>query len=135
MRIRRVVLAMTVTMLLLTPLAGAQSTTGTIFGHVTDGQGLALPGVTVAVSSPNLQGVRTAITSEIGDYAISLLPSGNYSVTFELAGFQKQEMKAVLAPTQTMPLDVALGHAVLTEEVTVVGTPAQVVTQTAQVTT
>jgi len=136
MRLRQVEAAMAVMVLLLmTRLVSAQSTTGTIFGHVTDGQGLALPGVRVAVSSPNLQGVRTAITSEIGDYAISLLPSGNYSVTFELAGFQKQEMKAVLAPTQTMPLDVALGHAVLTEEVTVVGTPAQVVTQTAQVTT
>src|SRR5262249_26854138 len=108
---------------------------GTIFGHVTDGQGLALPGVTVAVTSPNLQRNRTAITSEIGDYAISLLPSGTYTVAFELAGFQKQEVKAVLAPTQTMPLDVALGHAALAEEVTVVGTPAQVLTQTAQVIT
>src|SRR6476646_7751890 len=122
MRLRRAGAAMTVMVLLLmTRLVNAQSTTGTIFGHVTDGQGLVLPGVTVSVSSPNLQGVRTAITSEIGDYAISLLPSGNYSVTFDLAGFQKQEMKAVLAPTQTMPLDVVLGHAVLAEEVTVVG--------------
>src|SRR6476469_11200208 len=124
MRLRQVRAAITVLVLLLmTRLVSAQSTAGTIFGHVTDGQGLALPGVTVAVSSPNLQGTRTTITSEIGDYAISLLPSGNYSVTFELTGFQKQEMKAALAPTQTMPLDVVLGHAVLAEEVTVVGAP------------
>src|SRR6476469_7823156 len=136
MRLRQVRAAITVLVLLLmTRLVNAQSTTGTIFGHVTDGQGLALPGVTVAVSSPNLQGTRTTITSEIGDYAISLLPSGNYSVTFDLAGFQKQEVKAVLTPTQTLPVEATLGQAVLAEEMTVVGTPAQVVTQTAQVAT
>src|SRR5215471_15845732 len=136
MRLRQVVLATTITVLvLLTRMVGAQSTTGTIFGHLTDVQGLALPGVTVAVVSPNLHGVRTAITSQIGDYAVSLLPSGSYTLTFELAGFQKQEVKAVLAPTQTLPVDAILGRPVLAEEVTVVGTPAQVVTQTAQVAT
>lgn len=135
-RLKQVVrLAITAVLLVLPQVAGAQSTTGTVFGHVTDGQGLALPGVTVAISSPNLQGVRTAITSEIGDYAISALPPGNYTLTFELAGFQKKDVKAVLAPTQTLPVDATLGQAVLAEEVTVVGTPAQVVTQTAQVAT
>ena len=41
--------------------AAAQSTTGTISGHVVDSQGLALPGVTVNATSPNLQGVRSAL--------------------------------------------------------------------------
>src|SRR5215831_8004451 len=114
MRLRRLGAAVTVmVVLLMTRLVTAQSTSGTIFGHVTDGQGLALPGVTVAVTSPNLQGVRTTITSEIGDYAISLLPSGSYTVTFELSGFQKEEVKAVLAPTQMLPVDAMLGGAKL----------------------
>jgi outer membrane receptor for ferrienterochelin and colicin len=135
MRLRQVGWAVAVVILLWTRLAGAQSTTGTISGHVSDRQGLVLPSVTVTVLSPSLQGIRTTITSEIGDYAISLLPPGTYTLTFELAGFQKQELKAILAPTQTLPVDATLGQAAITEEVTVVGTPAHVVTQTAQVAT
>src|SRR5215510_527037 len=115
--------------------ASAQSTTGTISGHVSDTQGLALPGVTVSVTSPNLQGIRSTVTSEIGDYVVTLLPPGNYTLTFDLSGFQKMEKQVVLAPTQTLPVDGSLGPAALTEQVTVVGTPAHVLTQTAQIAT
>ena len=135
MRLRQVGLAVAMLALLCVQFANGQSTTGTISGHVTDSQGLALPGVTVAVASPSLQGIRTTITSEFGDYAISLLPPGTYTLTFELAGFRRQELKAVLAPTQALPVDATLGQATLSEEVTVVGTPAHVLTQTAQVAT
>src|SRR5262245_33772628 len=134
MRLRQVGLCVAV-MFLWAQVAGAQSTTGTISGHVTDSQGLALPGVNVVVSSASLQGLRTTTTSEIGDYVVSLLPPGTYTLTFELAGFQKQELQAFLAPTQTLPFDATLGQAGLSEEVTVVGSPLHVVTQTAQVAT
>src|SRR5262245_18702324 len=134
MRLRQVGLCVAV-MFLWGQVAGAQSTTGTIAGHVTDLQGLALPGVNVVVTSASLQGLRTTTTSEIGDYVVSLLPPGTYTLTFELAGFQKQELQAFLAPTQTLPFDATLGQAGLSEEVTVVGSPLHVVTQTAQVAT
>jgi outer membrane receptor for ferrienterochelin and colicin len=116
-------------------IATAQSTTGTISGHVSDAQGLAMPGVTVSVTSPNLQGIRSTVTSEIGDYVVTLLPPGDYTLTFDLSGFQRQEKRVVLAPTQTLPVDAQLGPASLTEQVTVIGTPAHVLTQTAQVAT
>src|SRR5262245_63625336 len=135
MRLRKVGLLLVLAIVLSAGLASAKSTTGTISGHVSDSQGLALPGVTVSVASPNLQGVRSTVTSEIGDYVISLLPPGNYTVSFDLSGFQKMEKKVILAPTQTLPVDGALGPAALTEQVTVVGTPAHVLTQTAQVAT
>ncbi|HXI27752.1 MAG TPA: carboxypeptidase-like regulatory domain-containing protein, partial [Vicinamibacterales bacterium] len=71
--------------------ASAQTTTGTISGHVIDSQGLALPGVTVSAASPNLQGVRTVVTSGNGDYIFTALPSGTYTITYELSGFQNQQ--------------------------------------------
>src|SRR5262245_22909414 len=135
MRLRQVGFGIAVAWLLWIPLASAQSTTGTISGHVTDRHGLALPGVAVTVTSPSLQGVRTTATSSIGDYVISLLPPGTYLLTFELAGFQNQELTAIIAPTQTLPVDAALSQAGMTEEVTVVGAPTHVLTQTAQVAT
>ena len=63
-------------------LAGAASAaaqgvqTGTIRGTVQDQQGLAMPGVTVTVTSPALQGPRTAVTDGEGNFALAALPAG-----------------------------------------------------------
>ena len=124
-----------VAMLALAGVAGAQSTTGTISGRVVDTQDRSVPGVTVSVESPNLQGVRTAVTSENGDYIFTLLPSGQYTVRFELSGFQNQQRAVTVAPTQVVPVDVTMGLAGVTETVDVVGRAADVLTQTAQVAT
>jgi hypothetical protein len=113
----------------------AQSTTGTISGRVVDSQGLALPGVTVTATSPNLQGARETVTSENGDYILTLLPSGPYRLVFELSGFQRVERSVGLAPTQVLPLQIELGVAGITETVQVVGRTADVLTQTSQVAT
>src|SRR5262245_2464285 len=77
--------------LILATAAGAAAQgnpTGTISGRVVDPTGLAVPGVTVTVASPVLQGTRTATTSANGDYIIPFLPAGDYTVSFELQGFQ-----------------------------------------------
>ena len=116
-------------------VASAQTTNGTISGHVADQQGLALPGVTVNAASPNLQGVRTVVTSENGDFVLSLLPSGTYTLSFELSGFERVTKEVSLAPTQTLPVDARMGPAPVTETVNVVGRAADVLTQTAQVAT
>jgi hypothetical protein len=69
-------------------LAHAQGVqTGTIRGVVHDEQGLAVPGVTVTVTSPALQGARTQVTDSTGGYTFPNLPPGAYNVTFELTGF------------------------------------------------
>lgn len=59
--------------------------TATVTGKVTSDQS-PLPGVTVTVTSPNLQGARTAVTSAAGDYLVPFLPPGEYTVAFELEG-------------------------------------------------
>jgi outer membrane receptor for ferrienterochelin and colicin len=115
--------------------AAAQTTNGTISGRVLDVQGGALPGATATATSPNLQGSREAVTSENGDYILTGLPSGPYTITFSLSGFQPQTRAVVLAPTQVLPLEVRLGPAQVTEEVTVVGKSADPLTKTAQIAT
>src|SRR4051812_21171618 len=135
MRLKRVGLLLALALYGAAGLAAAQSTTATIRGHVADAQGLALPGVTISVTSPNLQGTRVSVSSENGDYVLNLLPSGTYTLTFELSGFQRQQRTVSLAPTQDLPVDVALGPAAISEEVSVVGRAADVLTNTAQVAT
>ena len=64
----------------------AQTPTGSITGRVTDGTNLPVPGVTVTITSPNLQGTRTSVTSANGDYIFPSLPPGPYTVTVEPGG-------------------------------------------------
>jgi Carboxypeptidase regulatory-like domain len=102
--------------------------TGTISGHVIDPDGLPVPGATVTVASPALQGVRAVTTSTNGDYIVPLLPAGDYEVTFELQGFKSvipTNVPVRLAETQ--PLDVTLTLAAVAETVTVVGQSPEIV--------
>ena len=121
MRPMKVGLCLAVLLLSMASGARAQSTTGTISGRVSDAQGLAMPGVTVTATSPNLQGSRETVTSANGDYILSLLPSGAYTVTFSLSGFDTQTRAVTVAPTQVVPLEVEMGVAALSETVQVVG--------------
>ena len=65
-----------------------EATTGSLTGTVLSA-GSALPGVTVTVTSPNLQGARSTITNVNGDYQFSSLPPGDYNVLFELEGMDR----------------------------------------------
>ena len=95
--------------------------TGTITGQVMDPDGLVLPGVTVTAASPVLQGVRTVVTSANGDYIIPFLPAGDYTVTFELQGFATVKQTVGLKMADTLPVNVKLAVATVTETVTVTG--------------
>ena len=68
--------------------AQGTGTRSSLSGIVTTG-GKPLPGVSVTVSSPALQGTRTTVTGEGGGYNFSSLPPGMYIVTMELEGMQK----------------------------------------------
>src|SRR6266700_3911793 len=71
--------------LLLPSAAFAQ---GTLTGTVRDESGGVLPGVTVEASSPALiEKVRTALTDGTGQYRITGLNPGTYSLTIRLSGF------------------------------------------------
>jgi len=62
---------------------------GSIFGKVSDPTGAVLPGVTVTVTGSSLQQPLVAVTSESGTYQFPSVPTGTYTVTFELASFKK----------------------------------------------
>ena len=61
--------------------------TGSIRGTVTDQQNLPVPGVTVTIQSPALQGIRTSVTAGDGSYSFVRLPPGRYEITFEITSF------------------------------------------------
>ena len=86
----RFTLALSVCLLLLVPVGVFAQTTGTVEGSVTDQSGAPLPGVTVSLASPALQGSRTAVTGSDGRYRFPALSPGRYEVTATLSGFGKR---------------------------------------------
>src|SRR5438128_9433360 len=118
MRWLKASLGVVVASVLATGIASAQ-TTGTITGHVADQQGLAVPGATINVEGPNLQGIISVISSENGDYVVPLLPAGPYTISFMLSGFERQQRQVNLALGQTLPLNVTMGPASVSETVNV----------------
>jgi hypothetical protein len=116
-------------------LLGQSMPTATLSGKVT-ADDTALPGVTVSASSPNLQGVRTAVTSAAGDYILPFLPPGPYTVTFELAGMATMRRQIVLTAARTDRMDVDMRPEALAEAITVTAeTPVTAVLEQPNVST
>jgi hypothetical protein len=95
--------------------------TGEIRGKITEEKGEALPGVSITAKSPNLQGLRTAVSDRSGNFLLALLPVGTYSLTFELPGFEKLTVSGQdVRLGFTVSLPVVLKPAAIREEVTVI---------------
>ncbi len=84
-------------------------------------QGEGLPGVLVSASSPNLQGTRETFTAANGDYLLSALPPGTYSLSFSLEGFTPQSAEVVVSAAQGKTFDTALEISAVEEEIVVTG--------------
>lgn len=103
--------------------AVAQGQDGSIIGQLRDQNGGVLPGVTITATSPALQ-VRqvTVVTDANGEYRVTPLPIGTYTVQYELQGFQPVRREGIrLTAGFTARVDVALSVGALTETVTVSG--------------
>src|SRR5689334_21422524 len=119
-RTARILLAIASVVVLPPAVAFAQQ--GQIAGTVRDTSGAVVPGVTVEVTSPALiEKVRSGVTDNLGQYRITNLPVGTYSVTFTLAGFLKQQRDNIVVTTGfTAPVNATLSVGQLAETVTVV---------------
>jgi len=80
------------------PPAAAQTqiTTSVIEGVVVDSSGAVLPGVDVEVRNVDTNFTRTAVTDKDGRFAVLQLPTGQYTVTFKVAGFATVVQENVL---------------------------------------
>jgi hypothetical protein len=95
----------------------------TLSGVVRDTSGAVLPGVTVEAAGPALiERVRSAITDGSGQYRITDLPPGTYSVTFSLQGFTRVVREGVaLAGSGVTTINADLRVGALQETITVTG--------------
>ena len=116
---RRVLNTVAIAIILLIPrMALAQAT---IAGVVRDASSAVLPGVRVEVSSPVLiDKTRTVTTDTTGQYRITDLPPGSYSMTFSLGGFSSVTQEGlVVSGSGVIPVNAQLRMGTLQETVTV----------------
>jgi Carboxypeptidase regulatory-like domain/TonB dependent receptor len=133
-RIHRVRIMVLAALLTAATSAGAQEFRGRINGTVTDNTGAVLPGVTVTATGPALIQPQSALTGEDGTYRFPALPAGVYTLTFELAGFQKLTREGIrVVINTTLSVDGKLNVASLQESVTVSGQSPVVDTSTTTV--
>jgi len=91
----------------------------TIQGRVYDTTGAAIPQANVTVTNAATGLTRSATAGSTGDYQIAALPVGDYTVTAEKSGFQKQAKKVHLdiGASGTVDFNLAVGQ--VSQEVTV----------------
>ena len=106
--------------------------TGTVTGTVKSTDGVAIADAAVVVTSPALQGERTAVTDVNGVYSLPSLPPGTYTVRFAKEGLSPTERVALLPLGATASVDAMLSIAQVLETVVVEGVipPAVTATQT-----
>jgi hypothetical protein len=111
----------------------AQSSgTGALAGTVTDPSGGVISGATVTATNIGTGQARTETTSAEGAYKFSLLPAGNYKVTFSAAGFKTSEVPSIaVAVTETPTLNQTLAVGAQAEQITVESTAETIQAQNA----
>lgn len=95
---------------------------GAIQGHVSDAEGIPLPGVTVTVESPDLiGGAQSQVTDADGFYWFRTLSIGVYKVTAKLSGFNTLVKEGLrLHARLTLTCDFKMTQATVEEEVIVI---------------
>lgn len=97
-----------------------QIATGDLSGKITDATNAVVPGATITARNKSTDFSRSTVSSDLGEYSLTLLPPGAYSVKVEMSGFA-----TVLFPTVTISvgakahLDFQLKPASISETITV----------------
>src|SRR5688572_15246870 len=119
--LRRYLGPFTTAVLLLAGSDGAaQEFRATVRGQIVDASQAALPGATVNVTNQQTNEVATATTNSGGIYTIPFLRPGVYTLTVEMAGFQKHTRTEIrLQVGQISDINVTLSVAGVAEEVNV----------------
>ena len=104
-------------LILLTAFAAslnAQSTFGTILGTVKDATGAVVPGATVTLTNKGTTARRTATSDGSGEFTLSNIDVGNYSVTITASGFEKYslpELSLTARESRRIDANLKLGQA------------------------
>src|SRR5688572_2822295 len=99
--------------------AAAQTTTSTIAGTVTDSTGAVIRGAEVTVRGETIAAERRATTDERGEYRLTALPAGTYTITVTATGLAPSASLLEVTLNRVVTFDVTLQVGGVTETVAV----------------
>jgi len=109
-----------VVFLLTTSAAFAQEFRSTIGGRVTDPSGSAVVSAKVVAAETQTGAKYEATTGQGGEYTLTFIPPGPYTITAEIKGFRKHVQEGVTVSTnQRLTIDISLQLGSQTESITV----------------
>jgi len=104
-----------------------------ITGIVSDSTGAIVPGVIVTATHTGTRVTTDTTTNEVGNYTISALPLGPYSISFTKPGFRSHSRTGLdLGSGQVLRIDASLEIGQVNEQVTVTGELSLLQTESAQ---
>lgn len=116
---RSLIVALVATLFLPAALL-AQNAQGTILGHVADPSGAAVPGAKITVRNATTGILHSATTNGTGDYTVTDLDPGPYTVTAEASGFSQQTSSSIILEveqTARQDFKLAVGNVTSTVQV------------------
>src|ERR1035437_434839 len=120
--------------LLVSPSVFAQETTAGLQGTVKDPSGASVANANVEVSGPSLIGTRKMKTGDAGEYRVTALPPGNYTMTVTVPGFRTFKQSGIDLTVGRLPtIDVKLEVGAVAETVEVSGSATMVDTSQSKV--
>jgi hypothetical protein len=112
----------------------AQATEGSILGTVADSSGAAIPGAKVTVTSVETGISRSTVANQTGDYVVSNLSLGSYTVAVESQGFKRFAHPAVTITVKArVRVDATLQVGDITQTLEVSGAAPVIKTDTTEV--
>lgn len=108
----------------LTTFAHAQARLqGSVTGKIIDNEGNPLPGCTITLEGPALQGQMTFVSADSGAFRFPSVPPGeDYRLTFAMPGFKTVVRQGIIVSLgRVTNIDITMEMSALEEEVTVVG--------------
>ncbi len=120
-------------LVMLAPRAGAQATTGSIIGQITDPTGAVVPHATVTATEVNKGISFVGRSDEVGNYVILNVTPGTYKVTADAPGFATAEaLNATIVIDQKLLQNFTLKPGAATTTVTVTTSPTMLQTQSSE---
>ncbi len=102
-------------------LSFGQRQTGAVHGSVLDEEKNPLPGVTITISGPALQGTQSYVTTAKGLFRFPALAPGTYSIRAQMPGFRTQVSEGIAVSLgKVTEITIPMKAAAVEEEVTVI---------------
>jgi hypothetical protein len=102
------------------PCAWSQTQLATVFGTINDPSGAVIPAAKVTIVNQSTGLKRSTLTDMTGQYHLAGLPTGDYALRTEKAGFQTQvREKVALTSASEVMINLSLAIGAQPEQVTV----------------